>query len=131
MINMTWNCILKDYVIWNVKGVHHIFCIDLKIVSMAFLQMQCNLFLCSISMLKTPEPLLPCNFDNFGICRNFFYLFLNYPRIYTNIEQYRDNYCNKDPFSCIMTHIMTALFVCTCRWLIKLFPFCGSLVFWV
>src|SRR5437867_4436967 len=125
---MTWHCIFEDYIIRNVKRVHHIFCIDLKFVSMTLYEMQCNLFLCSIFMLKTPEPLLPCNLDGFSICRNFLYCFLNYPRIYADIDQYRNNYCDKYPFYCIMTHLMTPLIICSASGIIKLFPFCRSLV---
>ena len=37
-------------------------------------------------MFKTPEPLLTNDFDSFSICWNFFYFFLNNPRINTDIQ---------------------------------------------
>src|SRR5579863_7327403 len=98
---------------------------------MAFFDVQCADFFCTVCMLKGPEPLLTCYLDNLCICWDILNCFLDYPRVYTDIYQNCNYNGNKDPFCCVMTHLMTLLFVASRCGILKMFPLGRALVLWV
>src|SRR5574337_353834 len=111
--------------------MHYISRIDLKLVRMSLFEMQCAYFLCTVCMLKRPEPLLACYFYYLGIGWHIFDFFLYHPRIYTDITQYCNNYSNKYPLGGIVTHLMPLLFIASSSWILKMFPLGRCLVLWI